>query len=129
MKKRRGAPAAGSSTGSTDHGGSRAGAPAPATLSRAGCAAVCLLAVAAAFANSVGGELVFDDQAAILRNPDINASSWTEFWAHDFWGTPLASNESHKSYRPLVTATYRVHWLLHGYEPFGSVPPASRSKE
>lgn len=32
----------------------------------------------------------------------------------DFWGLPLTNNESHKSYRPLTTLSFRLNYLLHG---------------
>lgn len=34
--------------------------------------------------------------------------------SHDFWGYPIASNESHKSYRPLATLSFRWNRQLHG---------------
>ena len=33
---------------------------------------------------------------------------------NDFWGTPLASDLSHKSWRPLTTMTLRAGWCMHG---------------
>ena len=38
---------------------------------------------------------------------------------NDFWGTPLSHNGSHKSYRPLVTATFKLNHLISGFQPFG----------
>lgn len=65
----------------------------------------------ASFANATDGELLFDDAYAIVQNPDVLATSpWWGLWAHDFWGFPLRSKTSHKSYRPLVTLSFR--WQL-----------------
>ena len=36
--------------------------------------------------------------------PDTPVSG---LFVHDFWGTKLASNSSHKSYRPLTVLTFR----------------------
>lgn len=30
-----------------------------------------------------------------------------DLWHHDFWGSRLSSNTSHKSYRPLTVLTFR----------------------
>ncbi len=37
----------------------------------------------------------------------------------DFWGTPLTHNGSHKSYRPLCTLTFKLNYLISGFQPFG----------
>lgn len=37
-----------------------------------------------------------------------------EVFSNDFWGFPLSSPESHKSYRPLTVLTLRWNRLLHG---------------
>jgi hypothetical protein len=39
--------------------------------------------------------------------------------ANDFWGTPLSHNGSHKSFRPLCTATFKLNHLLGGLQPLG----------
>jgi len=38
---------------------------------------------------------------------------------NDFWGTPLHHSGSHKSYRPICVATFRLNHLLGELEPFG----------
>ena len=38
---------------------------------------------------------------------------------HDFWGTPMSKEQSHKSYRPLTVLTFRVNYLFHALEPLG----------
>ena len=45
---------------------------------------------------------------AIVQNPDVYSSQpWYALFEHDFWGFPLESEKSHKSYRPLTTLTFR----------------------
>ena len=71
---------------------------------------------------SLDGDFVHDDVEAVLRNPDVTSASGagdgtilggghpravTEVFANDFWGSPMASNRSHKSYRPLTTLLFR----------------------
>ena len=77
---------------------------------------------AACYANSLWGEFVFDDAEAILKNRDVDSST-TGLWQvfqNDFWGREIASNTSHKSYRPLTVVTFRLnHWLADGLDPFG----------
>lgn len=38
---------------------------------------------------------------------------------NDFWGYPLLSNSSHKSYRPLTVLTFRWNYLYGGLKPIG----------
>ena len=61
------------------------------------------------FANSASGDFVHDDIAAIVNNPDVNGKNlglWQAF-SNDFWGEPMASVRSHKSYRPLTILLFR----------------------
>nr|XP_046920645.1 protein O-mannosyl-transferase Tmtc3-like [Dermatophagoides farinae] len=66
-------------------------------------------------------ELVFDDRPAIIQNDDLRSSktSWTQLWFNDYWGTPLKSTLSHKSYRPLTVLTFRINYIIHQLRPFG----------
>lgn len=58
--------------------------------------------------NGLQGEFVFDDMYAVVQNPDVYSSQpWTALFQHDFWGFPMESEKSHKSYRPLTTLTFR----------------------
>lgn len=80
----------------------------------AGLALTCYL-------NSCWGDFVFDDSEAILNNRDVDpgASSVAEVFAHDFWGSKIALNTSHKSYRPLTVLTFRLsYWIAGGRHPF-----------
>ncbi|UYV65874.1 TMTC3 [Cordylochernes scorpioides] len=72
------------------------------------------------YLNTLQNGLVLDDIPAVVRNIDVRPSGhvWRLFTA-DFWGTPLRSDESHKSYRPLTVLTFRLNEGLHGLDPAG----------
>lgn len=38
---------------------------------------------------------------------------------HDFWGTDMEKEHSHKSYRPLTVLTFRFNYWLHQLHPMG----------
>jgi len=87
---------------------------------------VILLAIVSGWAtyyNSLPGIWIYDDWEAIVFNQDVTSIARsgnstvqrlyagvfsTEFWSHDFWGQPLTSIRSHKSWRPLTILTYRI---------------------
>ena len=88
-------------------------------MSRVGQIAAPLVAVLITL-NGLGGDFVLDDHPAILRNADMRPdSSWWQLLQHDFWGTPLTSPLSNKSYRPITVATFRLNYALSAAEPFG----------
>lgn len=66
------------------------------------------------FVNSYDGRFVFDDAEAIVNNKDVVGSAvpWYNVIRNDFWGTPLTSNVSHKSWRPLTTTTFRYVYIV-----------------
>ncbi|XP_043927170.1 protein O-mannosyl-transferase TMTC4 [Protopterus annectens] len=67
------------------------------------------------FANSYDGDFVFDDSEAIINNKDLRPETpLGDLWEHDFWGSKLSSNTSHKSYRPLTVLTFRFNYILAG---------------
>lgn len=69
--------------------------------------AICLI-VAICFANSLHGDFVHDDIPALVQNPDVlGTTTLSELFLHDFWGRPMSDPESHKSYRPVTTLTFR----------------------
>ena len=43
----------------------------------------------------------------------------SRLFLNDFWGLPLSDPESHKSYRPLTTLSFRANHMLHGLWPPG----------
>ena len=79
----------------------------------------CSLAIYGNYA-ALHGPLLYDDKAAVLQMPVVTGAAPLEhMWHVDFWGTELASPESHKSWRPLVTLTFAANYAIHGPSPFG----------
>lgn len=78
----------------------------------------CLLAIITIviYLNSLSCGFVYDDRVAILENRNVFASdassSWFRLLTDDFWGTPISNAGSHKSWRPLVTLTYKLEAKL-----------------
>ena len=73
------------------------------------------------YVNSCWGDFVFDDSEAIINNKDVDpsASSVSDVFAHDFWGSNISSKTSHKSYRPLTVLTFQLNfWTAGGRRPF-----------
>ncbi|XP_047249014.1 protein O-mannosyl-transferase TMTC3 [Girardinichthys multiradiatus] len=63
--------------------------------------------------NSLSCGFVFDDVSAILDNKDLRPSTpLRNLFLNDFWGTPMAEERSHKSYRPLTVLTFRLNYLF-----------------
>ncbi|RLN82233.1 hypothetical protein BBJ28_00015191 [Nothophytophthora sp. Chile5] len=79
-------------------------------LATAGIALAALLTAWNANANG----FVWDDRSAVLANDDVKGSAWTELFTHDFWGRPIRSASSHKSYRPLTVLSFRLNYMLAG---------------
>ncbi|ETV83013.1 hypothetical protein, variant 1 [Aphanomyces astaci] len=98
-----------------------------ATLSPLWQGTVPLLCVAllafAVFANTLSCGFVWDDRAAILTNRDIrtddNTTAVGDLFVHDFWGTPISSASSHKSFRPITVLTFRLNYAVGGFDPWG----------
>ena len=75
---------------------------------------------AAVYMNSLDGELLFDDEPAIVRNNDLRPSTpWRALLEHDFWGGAISFTTSNKSFRPLTTASFRLNFAFHGLDPWG----------
>ncbi|XP_063380091.1 protein O-mannosyl-transferase TMTC1-like [Cydia fagiglandana] len=69
--------------------------------------------------NSLNGEFVHDDIPAIVTNPDvIGTNSLRQVFDNDFWGTPMGDVNSHKSYRPLTSLSFRLNHALSGLKPW-----------
>jgi hypothetical protein len=81
---------------------------------------LCAVAGIAVYLGTLDCGFCYDDKSAILENRDVTgeSSSWQLLW-NDFWGHPIHLNTSHKSYRPLCVATFRLNYLLHELEPMG----------
>ena len=74
----------------------------------------------ACYLNSLQHDLVHDDIFAIKDNLDIRSDTpLRNLLSNDFWGKPMWSNTSHKSYRPLCTLTFRLNYAIHGLNPLG----------
>ncbi|KAJ1371662.1 hypothetical protein KIN20_033649 [Parelaphostrongylus tenuis] len=64
---------------------------------------------------SIDGEFVFDDSVTVVNNPVVNGKAGIEqMFDADYWGQPIRSPQSHKSYRPLTTLTFWLNYRLHG---------------
>lgn len=68
------------------------------------------------YLNTLPNGYVFDDRRAIERNPlihrPIDRRFFRELATTDFWGTPLSSERSHHSYRPLAVLSLRIDALV-----------------
>ena len=55
------------------------------------------------------------------NNADVDAGVTPvgALWRHDYWGQPMAAADSHKSWRPLATLTFRWNFQMHGLAPAG----------
>ncbi|TPP54135.1 hypothetical protein CGC20_16735 [Leishmania donovani] len=76
-----------------------------------------LLIAATIFSNGVRLGMAFDDDSAVVNNPDayVGKTSLGSIFFNDFWGKPIDSFESNGSYRPITVLTFRIqHWLM-GY--------------
>ena len=71
--------------------------------------------------NTLQCGICYDDEPAIKKNKDLRPeqTSWLDLFKHDFWGADITSSTSHKSYRPLTVATFRLNYMLHELEPLG----------
>ena len=75
-----------------------------------------VVAIAAAlYTSTLGNGFCFDDHRAIEQNPCVAADGeCASLLTTDFWGTPLTSRRSHRSYRPLSVLSLRVNARLFG---------------
>lgn len=81
---------------------------------------VLVIAIVLLYANSLDGDFVWDDRAAIVRNEDIRShTSIFSVFLHDFWGQDIRLRLSHKSYRPLTVLTFKMDHFFYGLNAFG----------
>ncbi|PIC18831.1 hypothetical protein B9Z55_024585 [Caenorhabditis nigoni] len=72
------------------------------------------------YSSCLFGDFVFDDAESIVNNPIVNGKdSLIQIFSRDFWGHPIASPHSHKSYRPVTTFTFWLNYQIHGTSTFG----------
>ena len=49
----------------------------------------------------------------MAKNVVVNGQvPWKDAFTRDFWGTPMNEPQSHKSFRPITTLTFKLNWLL-----------------
>ena len=66
------------------------------------------------------GGYVWDDRAAIIGNADVTGvNNLSQLFQHDFWGQDIRLFDSHKSYRPITTLSFRLNHFLHGLDASG----------
>jgi hypothetical protein len=68
----------------------------------------------ALYVNTLGHDFTVDDESAILGYKAIrdHDGPLAPIFTHDFWGTPMDSKDSHKSFRPVTTLSFRLsHYL------------------
>jgi hypothetical protein len=62
---------------------------------------------------SLHGKFVYDDAGSVKKNVVVNGQApLAEVWTRDFWGTPMSQSQSHKSFRPVTTLTFRWNQVL-----------------
>jgi hypothetical protein len=83
--------------------------------------AIVVLVACLLYANSLHGDLVFDDEGAVTKNKDVTDHNrpLSMLFHNDFWGTPMMDRGSHKSFRPLTTISFRLNHFTHGLNPVG----------
>lgn len=79
-----------------------------------------MLTATGCYINTLPAQLVHDDIFAIVENSDVTKGTpLTQVLVDDFWGKPMSSPTSHKSYRPLTVLTFRLNHAIHGLQPLG----------
>ncbi len=59
------------------------------------------------------GKFVYDDAGTVAKNVVvIGKVPWKEAFTRDFWGSPMKEPQSHKSFRPITTLSFRLNWML-----------------
>eukprot|EP01063_Lacrimia_lanifica_P009983 TRINITY_DN16792_c0_g1_i2.p1 TRINITY_DN16792_c0_g1~~TRINITY_DN16792_c0_g1_i2.p1 ORF type:complete len:710 (+),score=98.01 TRINITY_DN16792_c0_g1_i2:89-2218(+) len=82
--------------------------------------AVLALLVVALYAGTLHGKFLIDDGPGIARNRDVDSAKSTlwQLMTDDYWGVPIASDWSHKSYRPLTVLSFRWNFAVAGFAPW-----------
>jgi hypothetical protein len=81
-------------------------------------AAACVAVVSAAiFVNTLGHDFTVDDESTILTYKAVRDHDGPigTIFTHDYWGTPMHSADSHKSFRPITTLSFRMSHYLYGW--------------
>ena len=74
----------------------------------------CLISILAYWDDqALHGSYVYDDAGSLKNNPVVTGDApWTEAATRDFWGTDMKEPQSHKSFRPLTTLSFRLNWVI-----------------
>jgi len=85
----------------------------------------------AVFSNSLWGAFCFDDAFALLYNGDVHhqENRFIDIFKHDFWGHDITKPDSHKSYRPLTTISFRLNYLTFIFFGGNETRPAHLSED
>lgn len=69
------------------------------------------------YTNTLDGKFVFDDHVAVLKNPVVTGkASLVDILERDYWGDMLSNSNSHKSWRPVTTFSFRINYMMTSYE-------------
>jgi hypothetical protein len=83
-----------------------------------GCAVVFAITLATHYQTiflDAGTRFVHDDVHAIVNNKDVSTPKpLAEIFQNDFWGIPIHTEQSHKSYRPFTVFSFRMSNFLAG---------------
>ena len=78
------------------------------------------LAASCLYVNTLYGGYVWDDRAAIIANRDVQGlNPLHDILRHDFWGQDITLVDSHKSFRPVTTLSFRLNHYLHDFNAAG----------
>jgi len=78
-------------------------------------ALLCAVVGGLLYSNTLQNGFVFDDRKAILENIDVvQPFNFERLFNNDFWGMPVATSSSHKSYRPLTVLSFQVDHYIQG---------------
>lgn len=81
----------------------------------------CITVIAYWDTQALNGGLVYDDGGSLKNNVVVAGSvPWQEVFQRDFWGTLMTEPQSHKSFRPITTLSFRANWVLAGEDPTGN---------
>lgn len=65
------------------------------------------------YLNSIWAGYEYDDAATVQSNRQLSSSfPLFDIFKSDYWGTPMTSISSHKSYRPLTILSFRANYFL-----------------
>jgi protein O-mannosyl-transferase len=73
------------------------------------------------------GTFVYDDAGSIINNVVVNGQvPWTDAFTRDFWGTLMSLPQSHKSFRPVTSLSFKLNWL-YAEQKIDQTPPGTKT--